>query len=377
MPRGLEIPIAITGIDKAVDAIRKAGAETDKSGKAMERALDQAARAGVRAFRQQQSARTAAEREWAGFTRSVQSQFSRGVAQETIAGQGPPPSRAAAGGFFSTGYGALTTVTGALLGFAAAVRSATEALANLGAARLLTGGTAGDVAGLGRFGLVGPEAASAAASFRGRISSDPMAMMYAARLGVRELPRPFGSANEAEPLGRALEQIKALKTQEDRLTYARALGQEQVVKYLEASPAVQAAVERQSQLEEKMIGSSQAAADLAVQTELLGRAWTTFTGALAGSLARGGVIDDLQTLSDILQGRETWEHALYGSQRDAVQENTDAVKQNTDAVKGAFLGPGQYGGGQYTNAAMPGGWSGDFLARQMETGALSKGLPGV
>lgn len=376
MPRALEIPIEVSGLDRAVgrlerlaQAVRNVPALNAGTGGG----LPVLAGAGGAPLSGAGAARVRPprtfEQRFTTFVRSTR--FGAGGGAMPLVGR-----TADLLGMPAAGMAALGGVTAALVGFGAAVKAAAEHLNDFGEAMRLTGGTAGDVAGMARFGFRGAAGAAAAGAFRERISTDPMAQMFAARLGIRALPRPFGQVNEAATLNKAAEALAKMTDAEERLRTARELGLESALKYIDISPQLRHAIDQQAAFEENMLGGAKAANELAVSTELLQNSWQDLMAVIATPVFK-----------DLAYGFEKFAALFHGDFAEAfsddTQANTQAIEDNTQAHKDTqqalkfFLPPGQYGGGPLSNGAMPAGWSGDFLARQMETGALSKGLPGV
>jgi len=406
MRRALEIPIEVTGLSRAQAAIRALGsavAQAQARGPAammaggdVQGGLFLANRLGIQAAR----ARRDAEREWERFVATIGRGGGGGGAGGGGAGGGGGrgPAARLASLLYSTRLnlgsasplvGRLMSAAGvpagpaglvvgggvaALAGFITAMRQATATVDAFGQAMRLTGGTAADVAGIRRFG----GEPGAAGAFRQRIATDPMAMMFAAGLGVRALPRPFGGTNEAALMQRAERQIAAMTNAEERLRYERELGLENVERYVNLSPALNNILDINQKNAEQLGKNAAAANELTIASEQLTVAWQNLT-APAAARGMGAIARNFESLAALLQGQGLGRalEILGGGapdQADATRENTKALDKNTQAI-GAYLQPGQYGGGPYSRAAMPGMWSGDYLARQAEQGALSRGIP--
>jgi hypothetical protein len=425
MPRALEIPIEVTRLDRAVDSVRQFSGSIRNVGTASETAAERASRSWGQAMQRigrdqerylrvsgpaQRLQRATLARDAALATGDEGRIFdaNAAVARATVGLQRARRQQAMTGGgsFMDRAIGVLSStrvnlggaspligqtarllgipMTGAAgLGFAGAtlalgafvamLHTATQRLGQFGDAMRLSGGTAADVAGIGRFGFRGEAGAGAAEGFRQRIATDPMAQMFAARLGIRALPEPFGTVNNAALLNRAAEGLRRITDGEERLRAARVLGLESALRYIDVSPRLSAILDAQATFEERLGKGAQSANELAVATETLSNSWQDLMGVLATPVIEG-LADDLQSINEMLHG--DFSSATQDKHAKALEDHTRAMREHADAMK-AFFQPGQYGGGHYSQNAMPTGWSGDFLARQMESGALSKGIPGV
>jgi len=465
MPRALEIPIEVTRLDRAVDSVKQFSGSIRGVGTASETAAERASRSWGRAMEKiardqerylrvsgpaQRLQRATAAREAALGTGDEARIFdaSAAVARATVGLERARRQQARTGGgsaldraigvLNSTRFNAgpvspLIGRTAELLGvqttgaaglgvagaaaavgaFTLAVKGAVERLNEFGAAMRLSGGSAGDVAGIARFGFTGAGGAGAAEQFRQRIATDPMAMMFAARHGIRALPEPLGTVNNAAVLKQGVDALRGITDAEERLRTARVFGLESALKYIDVSPRVNELLDQTVALEKNIAesGGARAANDLSVSLDTLGRRLGDLEAvALPGVINKlNELIDTAARLSnrgsggaamDILSqqlnpfdpnfwrsknpfNRQFWTGLPeqggsdpQAKHRDALEANTKALKEHQEAMR-AFFQPGQYGGGRYTQSGMPTGWSGDFLARQMESGALSKGIPGV
>lgn len=397
MPRALEIQIDVTRLDRAVDSVRRLSAEVRGLGGGngggggggagarppgvlgltpadMRRQLRLDREAGRGAF------------ESRAITALRSTRFSAG-------GISPLVGRTADVLGMPTTGGAGLAFAGAAAGVAAlamATRAATENLNQFGEAMRLSGGTAADVAGIGRFGFRGAAGAGAAAGFVQRISvgGDPMAQMYAARYGLGgRLGRPFGQVNEAQTLRQGVEVLRGITDAEERLRVARVFQLESALKYLDISPQIERTLEAQRRLEEQIAGGDavRAANDLDVSLEALGQSFRDLASVLLPPVIQG-----LTQVTNALNPaaykgfsfRRLWENAMGGSDlpggidyQESMDRHTDALQRHADKMEDVALQPGIYGGGAGTSAAAPGGWSGDYLARQMQSGALGRGVP--
>lgn len=447
MPRALEIPIEVTRLDRAQDSVRRLSSSIrgvgDASASSAERLTSSWTKAIERIGRQQERYLTVSgpaqrlERAQAARQAAIGAgdparifDAEAAVARATVGMQRARRQQALTGGggflgrftgaFASTRFNmggvsplvgqslealgvpmigatgaGLAGAAGAVAAFVGALHIATSTLGDFGAAMRLSGGTAGDVAGMGRFGFRGAEGAGAAATFRERIASDPMAMMFANRLGVRALPRPFGAVNEAALLNRAAEGLAKITNAEERLRTERVLGLEAAERYIDLSPRLRAVLDSQAKLEEQFGGGAKAANEYAIATETLQRQWqglvavmmspaivqltelfermsqaaAAVTGGYAGQIGGQIGLSFLRQVPGIGQIIDLLSPFMGGG--GGAGGAPGAPGAGGGRIRGV-IGPGQYGGAAGT---MPGGWSGDYLARNMESGALSRGMP--
>jgi hypothetical protein len=120
-----------------------------------------------------------------------------------------------------------------------ALGEATASAHSFATARSLSGGTTGEIAALRAFGLSGEQIGSLSAGFRQRLSTDPLAMAAAGELGINpQLQRAFGPQNEAQFLVQAVEGLRGIQNEEERLRVARMTGLEDLLDVAKVSEKV-------------------------------------------------------------------------------------------------------------------------------------------
>lgn len=309
------------------------------------------------------------------------------------------------------------TAAAALAAFAAGLKVATDSLQAHGAARTLSGGTGAQVAFLQALGIPAGEIASLGAGLRERLSSDPQAMAAGARMGLRAMPRPYGSTNEAGLVVRFIEEMRTITSAEERLRRARALQMEamlplinisdQTVRALKADAAAREAIATPEALRaatelgvafsrlrfsfESVLQalSGPAMKDVAafvgvladelrffaqqlasVQGQQLLRSLTNDIGAFMVTVARSAEALGILRAGTTDQLLNAFQHQRKMlDQRDAaLGANTRAVVDNTAALKA-----GMYGGGERAQGAIPGRLRGYGFQRALEANALRMG----
>lgn len=126
---------------------------------------------------------------------------------------------------------------------------ATAAAHGFGTARSLSGGTTEQIASLRSFGLSGDQINSLSGSFRNRLATDPLAMAAAGQLGINpQLARPYGPQNEAQFLVKAIEGLRGIQNEEERLRIARMTGLESLLDLAKVSGHVFQAMKRDAQI---------------------------------------------------------------------------------------------------------------------------------
>lgn len=129
---------------------------------------------------------------------------------------------------------AIAALAGGAIAAAKAVydlaNNAAQAADNFNRFRYATGsgtGTAAALAGVGgAIGMSTGALGSAASAFNARITSDPMAMAFASRLGVSNIPGPFGDQDFGKQLLIAVENLRKISDRTERVRMARVLGLE-------------------------------------------------------------------------------------------------------------------------------------------------------
>ena len=169
----------------------------------------------------------------------------------------------------------------ALAAFTEAVKAAAERADEFAKAGQTTGGTVGNIAFLKTLG-VDP---GLGAHLRQVRTEDPFAMQASRQLGLGvALPRPFGSANEAEGLEKA---IKAIAFYSDdaavRLTKARMLDMESLVPQIEMYRRHAAEIDQDSAASKAALGANaEKSVDFQNALRHLGAGWDRVIDALSG-----------------------------------------------------------------------------------------------
>lgn len=146
----------------------------------------------------------------------------------------------------ATGLGAAGLTVEGLKMLGEIARTAAQALGEaagaahgFGTARMLSGGTTDQIASLRSFGLSGEQINGLSSQFRNRLATDPLAMAAAGQLGVSpQLSRAFGTQNEAQFLVRAVEGLRGIRDEEERLRVARLTGLEDLLDVAKVSEKV-------------------------------------------------------------------------------------------------------------------------------------------
>jgi hypothetical protein len=244
-----------------------------------------------------------------------------------------------------------------------------------------------------------------AASLRERIATDPMAMMGAARIGVRALPTLFGNQNNAQVAMQVLEGLQKVKAQGgDPLRTARMIGPE--------AEAMLPLLNMSERARKSLLGTADALAKIAEAKPAsasadLDAAWERV--GLAGDALKAALFNvfgtDMTTLvnglADAMTGLATFisQNAdLIGkiagvavpfigamqaiaalveqvTGRKVVNPNIQAVNNNTAAVNNlTHLLKGQiYGGGARAAGALPSGLNGLQLNQMLQNTAHRMG----
>lgn len=329
-----------------------------------------------------------------------------GLIRGTLGGISDPRIAAAAAAI----VGVVAVAATSIRAFVHVVDEGASQLAQLTAARTLTGGTLGQVAALAATGL-GGDLASVAAGLRARLGTDPFAMMAGVNAGLSpQLPRPFGSQNEAATLTKAIEALRAMGEGEAQLRQARMLGLDSLLPLINVSKEMAAAQKQDAAVRQKIVDQfgpagrefNAAIARLtfnfgtllqAISGPMLGKL-TGFINYLADSLLGlasffsanpqlGSAIADaiLTPLRAILIFAELTGSISKGStaqfeayvkagqaQVSALNKNTAATWSNTQAWKS-----GMYGGGARAQAGIPNSLRGYALQRAIQGNSLRLG----
>lgn len=304
---------------------------------------------------------------------------------------------------------------GAFGTLAAVTRMAAEHLNELGSAARLGGGGAGDVGAATRFGFRGPDAANA---FRARLQ-DPMAQMFASRLGVPITPpEPFGTTNNTALLRTAAEGLSKITSGEERLRTARVLGLTDALRYIDVSARLGRVLDEQARIEKTLADPvyTRSANELSVASEAVSSSWAHLATALgqpfidtaaeaatrlasatdglakwaqtqfgdAGTSAGikksffgGGPMGELERMLGIDTSKSIWDHlgltggGASGAAGSETADNTNALRDLNHTFKTALTG--QTGGGPRARSIIPPAWTGQVLDRGLEAGAIRRG----
>lgn len=291
----------------------------------------------------------------------------------------------------------------AVVGFYQAAQQSAELTNRLTASRASSGGSIADVA---RLGLMGGSS-EAARAFQERITSDPMAMNAAGRVGVRNQKSAYGgNLNFSAQYLAAIENTAKIADESQRQRLALTLGIEQeVAKYSLLSEETRKRLKEQAAATAAISdprAQAQAAEFEAAQKQM-SQAWGNVTAAF-GNLFSDDVTGVLNELADGANALAKWLHGLRGNNRryktplgaltgglmgdpgyDApgasgqssrqtpLMANTLAMQANTEAL--ARLN-GTIGGGARTQEALPSALRGQQLHQAMMTGQLRLGALG-
>lgn len=293
----------------------------------------------------------------------------------------------------------LAAASGAVAAFTAVMNTATQAVGEFRRAATMTGGTAGETARIGAFGVRPGDQAGAAAGLRQALSSDPMAMMLAQRsLGIGpQMPRGLGQVNEAKLLELTLRRLRGLVAEGralEALEVARALNLDAYLGELKVSERLFQAKMKDARLTEEIMGRNAARMrEMEGQASRVTTAWENLAASMAGSVAPGienlneGLANFLnQAIEGLeeLRGKEkgNWFMELFrppflaGSDggtpaEKAQKENTEAVNANT-----RMWAQGIHGGGPLARGAVPSALRGQALEQALQDRRLSLGVFG-
>ncbi len=306
---------------------------------------------------------------------------------------------------------AATAAAGSIKMMDAAVEAATRELRQLRQAVAMSGGTTGEVSRLAGMGI--PDIPGQSAALRERLATDPMAMAAGQRVGIGyQMPRPFGTANEAELLLKALEGLRQIRDAEEQLRVARALGLEGMIDQIRVSDDVWQAMKADAALRAQIANPAyqQAARDFdaelrRLQTNfkslemvvgqpviaLAADALAVFNDGMRTAAAVIKPVSDLATkyrmeivgvmvpivgfvdkLSDLARSlgwlKDLDKKEEERRQEQALRENNERLRELSRAIE-----KGIWGGGARARSAMPAGWSGPFLEAVADKEALLRG----
>ena len=167
----------------------------------------------------------------------------------------------------------------------------------------LSGGSAGDIAGLTSIGIGAGNIPGMAQSLRERLSRDPFSIYTAASLGGGyRMPRPFGSTNEAGDLMDLLSNLREVEDAEVQLRMARMLGLETSLELIRVSDKVWKAMENDIKIREKILDDKTmtAARDLAAEIGRVGAGFENLRMAAMKAVIPV-VASDLHSFANALQ----------------------------------------------------------------------------
>lgn len=221
---------------------------------------------------------------------------------------------------YATAVGAATAAVGA---FAVAMKTATRVAQEFGSARTLTGGTGAQIARLTSLGIPAGQIPGLAGALHQALTRDPYAMGEGARRGLRAIPGPYGTLNQAQNLDAAVRVLKNITDGEERLRTARMLHLDALLPLLDVDRRLTKAME----------------ADAEVRERIYTRETTTAANTLAGAWQRM-----LQLWDDVIAafGKGAFEFISEGliAIGDALRTVAETMNQNQQLPRllGAIVG---------------------------------------
>jgi hypothetical protein len=251
-----------------------------------------------------------------------------------------------------------------------------------GAAQLMALGSAGGI-----------DTASIAQSIQDRITSDPAGMAAGLRLGVHNLPGPYGNQDFGQQELQVIAALRKITNVVDRLRLARAVGAEGLLPLTRLSDAQFAKSQADANVRSSIMtpGFLQGSADFQASLSRVGEAFKNLIAAVGqGEMQR--LTGFLNNIADALNNLASWMSAhksfidlmtqiaeatisptasalISASQHNdlshAIADNTRATRDNT-----AILGkPGFYGRAT-RGSAIPSGFNGMSLAQSRDIAVL-------
>ncbi len=166
-----------------------------------------------------------------------------------LAGVGGMAGAAAAVPYVAAALAAFAVAKAGVEAFADAVRTAGERLQEFASARMLSGGTGGQISALMAHGLGAADVPGMAAALRERLATDAVAASMGHRLGIDyRAPGIFGPANQAQDLLQAMRGLRAMGQTPEQLQTARALGLEGLLPKVNVSERVWRQQERDAEV---------------------------------------------------------------------------------------------------------------------------------
>lgn len=276
-------------------------------------------------------------------------------------------------------------------GAVAASMLASRAAASMGpyrAAGVASGGSPGDIARLAAAGIAPGQIPGAAAGLRNRLASDPLAQMAAGGIGISaQLPRGFGSTNDAKLYMDTLAGLRRITDSQEQLRKAILLGVESELDMIKVSDRTWRLMMRDTAIREviQMRGAEQARELTAQQRRLemafgnlsdeVGTKFIPGMSALTDLAARivnfgamlamiNPTLGSIQNLGESLQGLLRLIDGGEGKLPDALRANTAAMMDLNTYLQRT------YGGGPRARGSIPGGLGGEMLRRSIEAGTL-------
>jgi hypothetical protein len=297
-------------------------------------------------------------------------------------------------------------------GLVALSQKAAEAANEFSRMRFATGSGAGTAAALSVLGGAGGfDAASLASSFNSRISSDPTAMAFAARFGIRNIGGAYGNQDWGKQLLTAVQGLRNISDFTERVRTARALGLEGALPLTQLSNRQFGRLGQDAGLKASIMTPKfqQDAADFASSIARITDAVGNFVAALGKPVLHdlsdffNGVADTINYLAQAINRNqniiaffkdlaEAFAFQAIGNpvgaagkmkdafgdlsaQNQALDNNTGALDRNTSAINGmSGMIPGYYGlNGERGSRAIPDNIGGEYLRRGMEAGGFALG----
>jgi hypothetical protein len=258
---------------------------------------------------------------------------------------------------------AVAGATLAINTFSSVIHDATQTVGEFRRAATVTGGTAAQTASIAAMGVAPGQQGAVAAGLRQQLSTNPMAIMLAQRIGLGfQLPRPFGTANEAQLLQTFQKGIRGLVDlgkAEEALRIAREFGLESLIDEAKVTRRIRDQRDTEAQVTGRLIEeNAQRFRDFDAQSSRFGEALDRLKIQIGGELvpAAGEAKGALATFLDWLRRFREWQtdpeeiftgqtgrgapaQTPEGRAAAAQKANTDAVNENTTALKNVSTGP--------------------------------------
>lgn len=292
------------------------------------------------------------------------------------------------GGRLAAFAGPIALAAAAVTAFTKVIMDGAAGLQAASTARILSGGTAGQIASLQGMGIGADQIAAQAQALREAMVGGGLAAGMGQQLGLGiALPRGMGKTNEAEDLQKFIEGVSKMERAEDRLRAAQLLNQEAILPQIEAYRRNAKAMKADGDARAKIasMGATDAADDLG---NALGRikdnanlAAQNLSGPFLKSLTAisNATADGMRALADpkyadganvskavdkamdamrkakstALLGPKTLDGSIMKAKDAALDANTKALNRVT-----AAFGDGAFGGGARARGALPAKYNG-------------------